>query len=316
MNCKVCQQGQLVKLEGDYYDYISRKKFELLSCPNCGSKQTSGNVQGDYYGQAYYGSSEGKFSSLFESIFLLNHQRNAKSFFKRFKPRSVLEVGCGRGYMLSFLKQLGCKVIGIESAHAASWILNNPDVPVSGVRDGEKWPIEDNSIDLIIIWHVFEHVSDPPAVLSEMKRVLSRDGVLCISVPNIGSMQAEIGLRNWFHLDVPRHLFHFSPKGLEALISSQDLKIVKKEAGDFLQNLYGWFQTLANRLTPENNNLMYRFIQGGEPWKSTPQKPQLLVQLLLMPLIVPLGLIGWLVETIAGRHGSLTIYVKKRNAAE
>jgi len=312
MKCNICQQGERHQLEGGFYDYITRRPFEIWSCDHCGTKVTRGEVQGNFYGQAYYGSEEGKFSKLLEPIFNANHNRNANGFYKRFHPKTVLEVGCGRGYILSALKKVGCKVQGIESADAADWILNNPEVDVHGVRDGESWPVADESIDLVIIWHVFEHVSDPVEVLKEMKRVLAPGGTICISVPNIKSLQAGLQLSSWFHLDVPRHLYHFSIDGIEQMVDAQGMQIVERKAGDFLQNLYGWYQTFANMMTPANNNIVYRFLQGGEPWRSCKNKWLLVVHLLTAPLVVPPAVMGWLIETVSGRHGSMTLYVSKK----
>jgi ubiquinone/menaquinone biosynthesis C-methylase UbiE len=291
-------------------DYLSREEFELWCCDECSSLQTIGDTQGDYYGQAYYGSREGKFSPITEKIFRFFHTLKAKKFYQKFKPETVVEVGCGRGYILSILAKLGCKVVGIESAGAADWILNNPEINVHGVIDGERWPIDDHSIDLVIIWHVFEHVTEPFEVLLEMKRILTEDGAICMSVPNIDSLQARLSLRNWFHLDVPRHHFHYTQTGIEKIIDRAGMKVIQREAGDFTQNLYGWFQTLSNMMIPVENNLMYRFLQGGNPWNSVNRKTLILLNVILLPVIVTLGLLGFALELISGKHGTVTYYIQ------
>lgn len=316
MQCKICQQGKLHQESGDFYDYLSNEQFQIWRCEHCSSLQTQGNTQGNYYGKAYYGSEKGKFSPFLEKIFTANHKRNARYFFNRFKPRTVVEIGCGRAYVLQAMQDLGCKVNGLESTSAADWILNNSEVPVHGVKDGDRWPLEDNSQDLVIIWHVLEHVTDPEMVLKEIRRVLSPTGTVCISVPNAGSLQAKLQLPQWFHLDVPRHLFHFTEFGLTQLLLSTGYIIRQKEPGDFTQNLYGWWQTLCNLLTPRSNNLLFRFIQGGIPWQSCKNKPGLLIQLAGLPIIIPLGMLGWLVEKVTDKPGSMTFYVQKTNNQE
>lgn len=309
--CKICNQGQLQRINGNFYDYLSRNSFEVWECDHCNSKQTIGQLSGNYYGQAYYGSEKGKFSFLMEKVFLFNHRRNANNFFNQFQPSSVLEVGCGRGYILSELKKLGCHVQGIESATAEKWILNNNDFPVHGVSDDSQWPIPDNSIDLVIIWHVLEHVTEPTDVLAEIYRVLSPGGTLCVSVPNVDSLQSNMGLPQWFHLDLPRHLFHFSQQGLQQLIETHHLHITEQRNGDILQNIFGWWQSLLNLVTPNNNNLLYRFIQGGKPWSTTPNKHQLIIQLVLLPIAIPIGIIGMLYENATNRSGTMTFFAKK-----
>jgi SAM-dependent methyltransferase len=310
--CKICQNKSLSRQNGNFHDYISQKTFEIWQCKNCFSMQTKGEIKGNYYGQPYYGSKKGKFSKYLESIFSYNHKRTANKFYKQFKPNSVLEIGCGRGYILAELQSLGCEVFGLESNSAEEWILNNPLFPVIAIKENNVvWPIPDNSIDLVIIWHVLEHVSDPEQVLTEIKRVLSPNGTVCISVPNCESLQAKVSLPLWFHLDVPRHLFHFSRKGLKLQLENIGFYITDEKNGDILQNTYGWWQTLANLTTPKNANLLYRFLQGGLPWKSCPKRYQLAYQLLALPLIIPIGFIAMIIENTIKKPGSITIYAKK-----
>ncbi len=313
MKCKICDKGQLHPVSGDFYDYLSGERFELVRCDRCQTMETKGDIKGNYYGQAYYGSEKGKFSPFVEKIFTYNHKRNARNFFTKFRPKTVLEIGCGRGYLIKELQNLGCLVNGLESSSAAEWILKNPEVPVTPVNDAEKWPFEDNSQDLIIIWHVLEHVSDPKAVLKEIHRVLSPKGTLCISVPNARSIQANLKLPQWFHLDTPRHLFHFNPKSLDILSNDAGFLIIKRLAGDFTQNLYGWWQTLLNIISPQNNNLLYRFLQGGYPWKSTKNKYLILIHFLLLIIIIPTGLIGLIIEMLFNRPGNITFYLEKQS---
>jgi len=310
MKCKICDKGHLKHLDSAVKDYISSDEFELWRCDKCSSLQTVGDIQADYYGQAYYGSPDGKFSPLTEKVFRFFHSLKARKFYRKFQPESVLEVGCGRGYILAILSKLGCKVVGIESAGAADWILNNPDIKVHGVVDGELWPVEAQSVELVIIWHVFEHVTEPFEVLLEMKRILTADGAICMSVPNVESFQSRLSWQNWFHLDVPRHHFHFTQTGIEEILGRAGMKVVRQEAGDFTQNLYGWFQTLSNMMIPGENNLMYRFLQGGNPWKSVNQKSLIILNFILLPVIVPLGLLGFSLELITGKHGTVTYYIQ------
>ena len=266
-----------------------------------------------YYGTEYYGSAAGKFSAYLEPIFSFNHLRNARYFYKRFQPKTVLEVGCGRAYILSALQKLGCTVFGLESDQAADWILNHPTVPVMGLSAAQQevWPIENENIDLLLIWHVLEHLSAPNQVLAQAHRVLSQQGVLAISVPNSGSLQAQLKLAAWFHLDVPRHLLHFNQDNLQTYLQQQGFEVFAVEPGDVMQNLYGWFQTLANLTTPNRYNLLYRFIQGGEPWRSCPHKGYLWRQLITAPIWGVVGILGWAWEAVRNTPATVTMYARK-----
>ncbi|WP_353571056.1 class I SAM-dependent methyltransferase [Candidatus Albibeggiatoa sp. nov. BB20] len=306
--CPICKQSILILSNQQCKDYISKQVFSLLNCPHCSCYVTSGNMQQDYYGQAYYNSKKGKFSPLIENIFRFNHQRNATQFFKRFQPKRILEIGCGRAYLLKELKQLGCEVYCFESDEAADWILNNPDV---NMLTEKKLDFPAQYFDLIIYWHVFEHLADPVASLRRMSLILADHQRICISVPNAASYQARLNLTTWFHLDVPRHLYHFTPKSLVMLLESEGYEIESIEAGDMIQNLYGWLQSAANRFTPSEINGFYRFLQGGIPLK-TLSKSVLAIQLITSIIWIPVGIIGYIIETLAGKHGSITVYARKK----
>jgi SAM-dependent methyltransferase len=77
------------------------------------------------------------------------------------------------------------------------------------------------------MWHVLEHVPDVNDRMIEIKRILRNKGFLVIALPNTTSWDAEFYKGYWAGLDVPRHLYHFSPKAFENLAISHGLQIVK-----------------------------------------------------------------------------------------
>jgi hypothetical protein len=63
---------------------------------------------------------------------------------------------------------------------------------------------------------VLEHLPDPKPMLTELiKNNLNQNAIVIIEVPNIKSWQAKLSGKKWMHLDIPRHISHFSPKRLE-----------------------------------------------------------------------------------------------------
>lgn len=104
---------------------------------------------------------------------------------------TVLDVGCGRGAYaddpvrmrgnLRILKGKCAKVIGIDVDRNAK---NNPFLDEFYLVQESSWPIENDSIDLIVSDHVLEHVDDPSSFFSEARRVLRNGGYICIRTPN------------------------------------------------------------------------------------------------------------------------------------
>ncbi len=103
----------------------------------------------------------------------------------------VLDAGCGRGAFsersvptkrnLRTLKGKVAKVIGIDVDSAAAV---NPTLDEFRLIEGDRWPVEDDSIDLIVCDNVLEHVADYESFFSELRRVLRDGGYLCLRTPN------------------------------------------------------------------------------------------------------------------------------------
>jgi 2-polyprenyl-3-methyl-5-hydroxy-6-metoxy-1,4-benzoquinol methylase len=315
-SCPICGLNTIEATTLQTKDYLSHDRFDLWRCHHCQCLTTKAAQQQDrerdYYGEDYYNTSSGKFSSITEKLFRLNHARNARYFHTHFPSPHILEVGCGRGYLLKELKRLGASVFCLESAEAADWILDNPDITVLTLPDRQtsRWPFAEEFFQLIIFWHVLEHLSDPTGSLKQAYCCLAPGGTLCISVPNISSLQARLGLTTWFHLDVPRHLFHFSRPGLVSLLEKQGYQIIKVTTGDRMQNFFGWLQSIANLFTPRHINSFYRLLQGGKPLRSV-NRISLLIQLITSWIWIPLGILGFLIEEISKTYGTITVYAKK-----
>lgn len=311
--CPLCEQGELTPFSQIFTDYLSRESFMLQYCRHCHCYMTHGvstDSTTNYYGMAYYNSKAGKFSPIIEKLFRWNHQRNARWLYQSFQPHTVLEIGCGRAYLLRELQHFGCQVYCLEAATAAEWIVNNPEITVVTEHQGQ-WPFAPESFQFILFWHVFEHLPDPVTALKEATRVLAKNHVLCISVPNVASYQARLKLSTWFHLDVPRHRFHFSQQGLIKLLEKHGYEIVLVKSGDTLQNIFGWFQSVANLFTPQVTNTVYRFLQGGTPWHTAAKLPWL-VQMVTAIIWVPVGLVGYVLEELSGHFGTVTVYARKK----
>lgn len=316
--CPFCRETQLQKTNKISTDYISKKSFNLTKCYNCGCHLTDTthlSREDPIYGNIYYNSPKGKFLSLFEFLFSWTHKRNAKQLHKRFFPKKTLEIGCGRAYLLTELKKLGSEVYCLESAEAAEWILQNKDIRITTARSQqtESWPYQANTFDLIIFWHVLEHLEDPVTCIQEAFRTLAEGKHICISAPNISSLQARINIPTWFHLDVPRHHSHFSRQGIISLLETNGFKVTQVRPGDNIQNLFGWFQSLANLLTPNEINSFYRLLQGGQSLKGV-SLISLFIQLITSFIWIPLGLLGYCIEKLQRTPGNITVIAKKHTA--
>lgn len=111
------------------------------------------------------------------------------------KPNSIiLDFGAGRGewaeghnpYQVSLQdfqnNQRVQKVIGVDVDNA---VLSNQHLDESYILiENELLSLEDESVDLIVSYAVFEHIENPEKVAAELRRVLKPDGWICAWTPN------------------------------------------------------------------------------------------------------------------------------------
>src|SRR5436853_224407 len=126
-------------------------------------------------------------------------------------------------------------------------------VDVVPVEDLAKLPAA--SFDVITLWHVFEHLPDPIALLREARRLLKVGGRLLIEVPNLGGWHGRLGGAAWHHLDVPRHLLHFSRKTLTSMLARERLVPERWSTFSIEYDTFGTAQTYLNWVCHRPNHL-------------------------------------------------------------
>ena len=95
--------------------------------------------------------------------------------------------------MLAELAARGWRAVGVEASEAAS--RHAREVLGLGVRVGELASLRfpGASFDVVTLFHVLEHLVDPDSTLTEVRRLLTPNGRLLLEVPNLGSLQAQLG---------------------------------------------------------------------------------------------------------------------------
>jgi len=126
------------------------------------------------------------------------------------KRGRLLDVGCGSGSFLAFMRRAAWEVHGVEPDPAAAKVAQERfGIPVIlGTLPAARLP--DASFDAITLNHVIEHVEDPIGLLAECRRILKPDGTLVIVTPNIESLGHQHFRDSWRGLEPPRHLYLFS----------------------------------------------------------------------------------------------------------
>lgn len=290
--------------------------FAVLRCLDCGLGRTwpapTPQEIGRWYPQSYYGDGNIRFNPLFEKLVRLFRRRRAGVFHNRVARGPVLDVGCGRGLMLAYLRDLGYEPHGVEFSDASAYHARHVlQLPIT-TEDFSNSPHEHERYNAVIFWHSFEHFHSPVGALARAREALKTGGLLAVAVPNYDSWQARLFGRCWFHLDVPRHYTHFGLRSLEQLLHRHHFRIVQTDHFSFEQNPYGILQSLYNALG-FRFNLLYSLLKSGsartETFSEYPVQSVFIA--LLLPLFLPLSLALCLAETVLRSGGTIEVYALK-----
>jgi 2-polyprenyl-3-methyl-5-hydroxy-6-metoxy-1,4-benzoquinol methylase len=213
-------------------DYsVSQETFELLYNEELDMlithPQPSLEKLPSYYeSDDYISHTDGK-RSLFEKMYQLVKGIALKNKLRLINSEStkgtILDIGAGVGDFLSVAKNDGWKIIGIEPSDKAKAIAIKKGVTFA--EDLSK--LENQSIDVITMWHVLEHVPNLEHQIAELKRLIKPNGTIIIAVPNFNSFDANYYGKYWAAFDVPIHLWHFSKKAIQKLFAQQNLDLIK-----------------------------------------------------------------------------------------
>jgi ubiquinone/menaquinone biosynthesis C-methylase UbiE len=99
---------------------------------------------------------------------------------------TAVDVGCSTGFTAAELSAAGATVIGLDIdvpglRHAAARFGDQVGFLCA---DGTAMPFADQSVDIIVFNHIYEHVVDPDGILAEIKRVLRPDGAAYLGFAN------------------------------------------------------------------------------------------------------------------------------------
>jgi len=145
------------------------------------------------------------------------------------RPGTLLEVGAASGYFLRGAAQRGWQVKGVElSEWAASYARDTLGLDVfTGSLEDAALP--DASLDVVCMWHVFEHLPGPLQTLAEVRRILKPGGIFVADVPNVAGLDRRLKKHGWMGWSLPYHLYHFTPKTLRAMVRRAQLVPIHTE---------------------------------------------------------------------------------------
>ncbi len=302
------------------YDYISGETFEIVRCRQCAQvvKLPVPADIGRYYPAGYYGDKKGRrFPAVMEWLQEKLYRWRSGQVLRRLNKKNakVLDVGCGRGLLLRAFQQQGCDVTGTEFSDGACRFAREVlQLPVCvGLLPELKFP--ENNFDVVVMWHVLEHVSDPRPMVAEVARILRPGGLFLVAVPNFGSPEARLTKSGWFHLDIPRHLSHHTRESLSEILNQAGLKPTwvsslapEYDNFSFVQSLLNWLGARPNYLYNLLRGQSAKVIDGKKSYGS------IIATVLLAPVLGAVSVPVTLLLAVLGQGATLTLTAAKKSS--
>lgn len=236
--------------------------FQVVRCRHCGLMRTDPRPTietiGFYYPHDYAPHGTGVLEpATGVTRFLRNTLQRLQPAWLRnrrippLQPKRLLEIGCAAGRCLAEMREAGWSVVGVEisakavaSAHAHGLQVYQGTV--------ESLPKDAGPFELFIGWMTLEHLHDPIQTLRLLRCYATPESWLVLSVPNA---EDRLGFRlfrdRWFALQLPTHLFHFTPSSLEAVLEASGWRLEKTfwqlDSTNFLWSTSYWLKERGAR---------------------------------------------------------------------
>ncbi len=227
--CPVCSGTELSNHLSIKDHSISGEVFNTSVCKSCSFKFTnpmpSEETIGRYYQSENYISHSDTNKGIINKLYHLVRKQSLKSKIALInsntsKKGMLLDIGCGTGYFLQTCKEDGWKIEGMEPDPLARALAEKN---TSQKLHTDLFAIQEtNKYDVITLWHVLEHVHKLNESIQHIHKLLKENGTLIIAVPNCLSYDAVTYSTNWAAYDVPRHLYHFTPKDMDILLTKHN----------------------------------------------------------------------------------------------
>jgi 2-polyprenyl-3-methyl-5-hydroxy-6-metoxy-1,4-benzoquinol methylase len=267
--CPVCQHQETVPALKVKDHSVSKEYFDVYECPRCTlrlTKDAPADIHiGRYYQSEDYISHSNTRKGIINSLYhrVRNHTMEVKCrLLKKMTGLQTgvhLDVGAGTGAFVQHMNENQWTSTGLEPDEKAREVARSMHRTIL-LPAGELNHFEAGTFDAITLWHVLEHVHELYPYMQQLKKILKPGGLIFIAVPNYTSYDGVKYGSDWAAYDVPRHLYHFSPKSMKWLFKESGFQ-VKKIVPMWWDSFY--ISLLSEKYKTGHSSLVKGFFYGG-----------------------------------------------------
>ena len=237
---------------------VSKETFEIKWSEKCNYAETSlpkDILLSRYYETDNYNSHKTQTKSFLDLLY--KTVQKSMLYYKTgfIRPRikgNVLDVGGGVGVFAAYLAHKKFEIAVVEPNKKGLETCTkkglNTYLSVADLPSNKRY-------SATTMWHVLEHLTAPEKTLQELRALMETDALLIIAVPNFNSHDARYYGSEWAALDVPRHLWHFTHKGLIDLVEPLGFVVIAQKPL--------WFDVFyISYLSEKNRRKKLPFLRG------------------------------------------------------
>lgn len=214
--------------------YGSFSPYAVVQCDRCNfyflsPRQTEVAMLEEYQKDNYFEGDDGGYDSYLaqEAPLRATFRRLLKNLKRRhIGGSSLLEVGCGYGYLLDEAQVDFSLRVGTDFSSKAVALAQGLATRV--YQGGVEAVPNQEQFDCVISAHVIEHVYDPKAFVHSLTAHTKPGGVVVIATPNMGSIWRQVMGRRWPSFKLPEHILYFDQESLSRVMTQAGLIQLKK----------------------------------------------------------------------------------------
>jgi 2-polyprenyl-3-methyl-5-hydroxy-6-metoxy-1,4-benzoquinol methylase len=164
-------------------------------------------------------------------------------------PGRMIEIGCATGGFMEQARRAGWAVQGIEFSDRAAQQARAKGFTVeTATVEGARGPAA--PVRLVAAWMVLEHLHDPVNALRKLRGWVEPGGCLVASVPDAGALERVIFGERWFALQLPTHLYHYTPTTLRKVLHTAGWELTQvvwqRNCGNLLWSAEYWARDIQH----------------------------------------------------------------------
>lgn len=211
--------------------------FDIVQCRGCGlvylaHRMTPEEIS-SFYSREYFAGGEDRkgyadYVGDRESL-RFSFRRKIEKIERLRRPGRILDIGCAAGYFLEEARDRGWDVYGQEVSAYAGGVARQtlgPDRVFVGHLDAISLP--EDSVDVVTMWDVIEHLDEPLEVLDRVRRLLKDGGLLVLCTGDTDSWLARLQGRHSRIFNPPQHLYFYSRRSIAKLLEKSGLQMIDR----------------------------------------------------------------------------------------